>query len=112
MAFCLNFGSLPVHIGVVPEQREAPPCLGADHEEILDQIDAAKLEIRKAGNMVDAWGDFTAELAGIDTPETVLALVERLRPSLENWASSHLGALTATLADLEEQEAEIGQPWK
>lgn len=98
--------------GSLPEPHQDPPFVSADHDKLLDLIDEAKLQIRKAGNMVDAWGDFTAELAGIDTPETVLALVERLRPSLENWANSHLGALTVTLADLEEQEAEIGQPWK
>jgi hypothetical protein len=112
--FVANFGSMAVHIGPgrVPEQRIDPPCLGAEHEEILDQIDEAKKERNQTSNMMDAWADFSAELAGIDAPETIIALVDRLRAPLENWANSRLGAQNAALADLSEREYEMGQPWK
>jgi hypothetical protein len=94
--------------GSLPEPHLDPPCtVTADHEELLNKIDDVNHEIWKAENTMDAWADFSAELAKLDAPETILALVERLRPSLENWMNSHLGALRTQVVELEDQERDL-----
>jgi hypothetical protein len=70
------------------------------------------LELRKAGNCLEAWEDFIAELAGIDAPAMILAAVERTRPILENWLRTHVGALQVAAAELDEEENDLFFPWK
>ncbi len=99
-------------VGSYPEPRLNPPDLEEAHYNLLNKMEDTGLELRKAGNCLEAWEDFVAELNGLDAPALVLAAVERSRPILENWLRAHIGALQVAAAELAEEENDLFAPWK